>query len=231
MEQTYYVHNQTRGTVIVTTQTDKHILTPMRGQEKHSIQLTLAEILFVNGRTNHFKNGTLTFDEGCKADLYGKCRIQSWEKILTPERVREVLRSGSSSEVQALISEKSMSVFSRVRNELLWMRSNGELIPGQIEACVNARFAELSAGKKETKIVPHFRRPETQNDSEAGLREQIAKLQRQLEEAQKKAGENGENADKTVAGKKPFPCPHCEASYAAASSLKSHITKKHPGIK
>jgi hypothetical protein len=224
MEKTYNVLNQTRGRVIVSTQADVYRLPPMTGMDAPGVPLSLDEILYINSRTQHFKNGTLTFEEDCKAALYEECRIRQWEDILTAERIREILRTGSSPEVQALISDQNELVFERIKSEFTQMKMDGELFPGQIEACIHMRNAELASGMRKTKINVQFHRnvPVGVTEDEAALRAQILELQRQLDAR----GTDSPAGDSMP--KQSYICPHCGTAYARKGNLDAHVASKHP---
>ena len=148
--------------------------------------VTWRDIEYINHTTSAFKTGMLCFAKEDEEVIYKELRIFNWKDILFEEEIEDIISDlyPTMEKLQRIIGIKDIRTIERVRGRMLYRINNGFDISNKLIEVVNARFKEISNGKKNSDIllVPKGNPVEKSEKDVEKLQDEVAALKAMVTE-------------------------------------------------
>ena len=151
--------------------------------------ITPHDLMAANGNTNAFSKGYLRFEPNEEAEIYSALHILDWEKILTREKITDIILNPTVEKMQELLDITDTAIFERVRSVFFYLKSHGYDISIKVDQLIHNRYDELRNGIRKTHLALVEKEIITPDQKVAQLEEELQKQKDdfaiQLEEMKK----------------------------------------------
>lgn len=165
--------------VAIQTKENKYWVECMEGDTPTRLPLTLDEIKYINMTSEAFKLGLLFFDKDIEKEIYeNDLRITTWEDILKPEQIKDIIINPTTEGLNKLLKIKSVLGFDIVRGIFINLKNKDNYdISTRVERLIKERYKELSHKIYDTKLIVKPKDSPIKKDNK-----EIDTLKKELEE-------------------------------------------------
>ncbi len=184
-----------------------YLFPPARDDGPSVEYMSFQDIEYADSRSSAFTSGLLRFDDSVEDDVFSELKHFNWrEKLWSEEDIDNVILTPTPENQSKIIAVKDILTIERIRGRAVGMiNKDNEMITAKIVELINARFAEINAGKINSLLSPFVRKDppaqvsanelsEMQKEN-VELKNRLAEMDKMVEQLMTAKGVSAEETD------------------------------------